>query len=344
MKIASQHLLSDLNTLAVPAIAPKIYYPATIEDLIALVEVAQSPIYVIGEGSNTLFLEEKSPILIKPSFSGIDISESENAYKIKVGAAENWHSLVLHLHKSGIYGLENLALIPGTVGAAPVQNIGAYGREICDFIDEVDWFDLNNGNSYSFSNEQCYFGYRNSYFKNNRDISAVITRVTLSIPKNWQAVTEYAELKALGKSVTADEILNKVIEVRQRKLPDPNVIPNAGSFFKNPIISKEHAHSLLETYPDIPTYPINEMLVKVAAGWLIDKAGLKGAHKFGVATHKAQALVIVNPDKKPGKFIAQFAEYIQSIVKERFDISLEPEVRYISQYGENVGSKDLQNG
>jgi UDP-N-acetylmuramate dehydrogenase len=288
--------------------------------------------YILGEGSNTVFLEDYQGTVIKPAFMGIDFAQTDTQYQLKVGAGENWHQFVLWCMQRQIYGLENLALIPGTVGAAPIQNIGAYGVEIEQFIDRVEYYDLNEKSHKSLNSEGCEFAYRDSVFKKRLADHIVITSVSFVIPKNWQAVLHYGELKALS-APSAMDIFNKVVEVRQSKLPDPKKIGNAGSFFKNPIIDLNHYTRLQQTWPSIPSYPVDNNSVKIPAAWLIDQLGFKGKKIGGVGCHPNQALVLTNDGSGTGEQLLQLARDIKTAVLNEFSILLENEVRLIGKNG-----------
>jgi UDP-N-acetylmuramate dehydrogenase len=292
----------------------------------------RSALYILGEGSNTVFLENYQGTVIKPAFMGIDLEHTDTHYLLKVGAGENWHKLVLWCMQHQIYGLENLALIPGSVGAAPIQNIGAYGVEVEKFIHHVDYYDLREKCHKSLDSQECEFAYRDSVFKKRLADQIVITGVTFSIPKNWQAVVHYGELKELAEP-SAIDIFNKVVEVRQSKLPDPAKIGNAGSFFKNPVIALEHYIELQQTWSSIPSYPMNTDKVKVPAAWLIDQLGFKGKKVGGIGCHPTQALVLTNDGSGTGEQLLQLARAIKSAVQTEFSIVLENEVRLIGKNG-----------
>jgi UDP-N-acetylmuramate dehydrogenase len=281
-----------------------------------------------------LFGEQQAPTIIKPNFLGISVVELADHYQVTVGAAENWHALVSYCIDKGINGLENLALIPGSVGAAPVQNIGAYGVEFADFCQQVEYFDIASASLHSLTAEECQFVYRNSIFKTSLCNQAIITQVTLVFAKKWRAKLSYNGLGNLPQTVTAKEVMQHVIQIRQKKLPDPAVIPNAGSFFKNPIVSSTQFSHLQQLYPAIPPYPQDDQRVKLAAGWLIEQAGLKGYRKKGVGVHEHQALVLVNYASEHGADIVALAKYIQQQVLAKFDVLLSPEVRMITAQGE----------
>lgn len=334
MESRSQFLLQNSNSFRVKSVCPTIYFPKTLSDLKFLPDLTSVPFYILGDGSNTLFVEDKAPIIIRPDFKGVRISETSDSYIVRVGAGENWHELVKYCQKNEIYGLENLALIPGSVGAAPVQNIGAYGVELANFCNQVKWFEFSTQTIKSLRNVDCQFSYRNSIFKEELYNKGIITEVEFLFPKKWQANLSYSGLNELGEGVTADQIMNKVISMRQAKLPDHKILPNAGSFFKNPIVSKPKANKLQGLYPSIPLYPQKDGQVKIAAGWLIEHADLKGFRKNGVGVHINQALVLVNYESDNGKDVIDLAKYVQHKVSEMFDIIISPEVRLVMGLGE----------
>jgi UDP-N-acetylmuramate dehydrogenase len=330
------HSLASLHSFGFSSAAHayiSIHKPIDLLDLLdSLDRAGRSAFYILGEGSNTVFLEDYQGTVIKPAFMGIDIEHTDTHYLLKVGAGENWHQLVLWCMQHQIYGLENLALIPGTVGAVPIQNIGAYGVEVGQFIHHVDYYDLSEHGYKNLDSPSCEFAYRDSVFKQRLADKVVITSVTFGIPKNWHAVTHYGELKELS-APSAMDIFNKVIEVRQSKLPDPKKIGNAGSFFKNPVITLEHYAQLQKTWPAIPSYPVDNHKVKVPAAWLIDKLGYKGKKIGGIGCHPKQALVLTNDGAGTGEQLLQLARAIKTAVLNEFSITLENEVRLIGKNG-----------
>jgi len=334
MNTSQNYSLKTSNSFNVNSISPKIYFPSSLVELQQLVNIANSPFYILGEGSNTLFVEQQAPVIIKPNFQGITVKETAESFIVTVGASENWHQLVCFCMERGINGLENLALIPGSVGAAPVQNIGAYGVEFADYCQQVEYFDLASATLQSLTAEQCLFSYRNSIFKQSLHNQAIITQVTLSFSKSWHANLSYGGLDSLAKTSTAKEVMQQVIKLRQAKLPDPQLLPNAGSFFKNPVISQIEFNRLIEDYPTLPHYPQSSGQVKLAAGWLIEQAGLKGFLYKDVGVHEHQALVLVNYDSGQGDEIVGLAKFVQRQVQEKFAIEIIPEVRMIASQGE----------
>lgn len=331
MKTLVNHSLQTLNSFNINAVTPHIYFPSNIEELIELSNIQLNNFYVLGEGSNTLFCHQQAPNIIKPNFTGIEIKDAGEHVNVRVACSENWHNFVLFCLDNDIYGLENLALIPGSVGAAPVQNIGAYGVEVGDFIEHVSWFDFNSQTMINYNQAQCQFSYRDSIFKQALNGQGVITHVHFSFPKAWQPVLNYQGLNNLPKPISAQNIMLKVIELRKEKLPDPKNIANAGSFFKNPIVNQQCFTSLKQQYPNMPYYLQTNGNVKLAAGWLIEQTGLKGFRQGSVGVHDKQALVLVNYNNGSGQNIVNLAQHIQQKVAAKFAIELIPEVRFIGR-------------
>lgn len=334
MELRERQSLQKMNSFNVKSTSSAVYLLKTLVDLEQLPDVSLKPFYILGEGSNSLFVDKEAPVIIKPEFKGIEISDTDENFIVSVGAGENWHNLVNTCLNRKVYGLENLALIPGSVGAAPVQNIGAYGVELSDFCLQVLWYEFSSKTIKSLSNSDCQFSYRNSIFKGELYNKGIITQVVFSFPKQWQANLGYSGLSVLDEMSTAKQIMEQVIHLRQTKLPDPKTLPNAGSFFKNPQVSEDKMHELENIYTDIPNYPQGNGLVKLAAGWLIEKAGLKGYAQNGVSVHHNQALVLVNNNSEHGKDIVVLAKMVQQRVFEKFNILLSPEVRVVTAQGE----------
>lgn len=307
------------------------------------------PYLVVGEGSNILLLQESfHGQLIQVSNSQFVVSQTHDAYIVELGGGLNWHQTLVQLLEQGIQGAENLALIPGTVGAAPVQNIGAYGIEIAQFVVAVEAYDIQLEQRVKLTAEECQFAYRDSVFKHQTyqgKSRFIIETVWLKFAKNVQVVTEYGPLKQFaatyqqihGTLPCAVSVFDEVCRIRQSKLPDPKVLPNAGSFFKNPIVEKHHAQQLQQQNAhcaDMPIYPYSDNLVKLAAGFLIDKAGLKGLEHKGAKVHELQALVLVNRAQAKGVDIAELAKRVCEKVEADYQIKLQPEVRFIHEFAE----------
>ncbi len=334
MNSQNYYSLKSLNTFAVDCSTDQLIEINTYADLNSLSNILSNNFYILGEGSNTLFTDKAAPTIIKMKMKGITLSETEDAFLVNVAAGENWHDLVCYCLDNGLNGLENLALIPGSVGAAPVQNIGAYGVEFADVCLSVEWFEFSSGETITLSKEQCQFCYRESVFKNSFKNKGLITFVTLCLPKTWQPTLKYQGLFELGESVSARDVFNQVICLRSAKLPEPKVFPNAGSFFKNPTISANNFQILQKQFGGIAHYDQKNGDVKLAAGWLIEHTGLKGLRQGNVGVHDKQALVLINYNQGTGKDIFELAQYIQQQVLKKFKVLLKPEVRIIAEQGE----------
>lgn len=290
------------------------------------------PYFTLGGGSNILFTHDVDGLVIHNEITGIEkIDENNDHVWLKVGAGENWHQLVLYCIEHHYAGIENLSLIPGTVGAAPIQNIGAYGVEIKDTLFEVHAIFIENNELHIFNNEACEFGYRDSIFKNALKNKYIITHVVLRLNKKPIFQIEYGAIrdKLNGRELSIKAISDAIIQIRQEKLPNPKVIPNAGSFFKNPIVSREQFLLLQEKYPTLPHFPEPNDYVKIPAGWLIEQCGFKGKRFGNVGVHSQQALVLVNYGDTTGTEIKALAERIQKTVREQFDITLATEVNIL---------------
>jgi len=290
----------------------------------------------LGGGSNILFTKNFDGLVIKVEIKGIKIlQENDDTITLKVGSGENWHAFVMYCVERSWGGLENLSLIPGTVGAAPMQNIGAYGVEIKKIILAVEAIEINGGGSRIFTNAECNFGYRESIFKQDAKDKYLISSVTLTLTKkNHKFNTSYGAidetLKQQGvQELTVKSISDAVIHIRSTKLPDPSRIGNAGSFFKNPSIQADLHGFIKKHYPSLPSYPATDGLVKIPAAWLIEQCGWKGKTFNNIGVHQHQALVIVNYGGGEGEKIWELAMSIRNSVKEKFNITLQPEVNVI---------------
>jgi UDP-N-acetylmuramate dehydrogenase len=334
MDSSQDYALQSSNTFNIKAQCADIYFPSTLAELNQLPSLVSQAFYILGEGSNTLFVEQQAPVIIQPKFLGMAVSEYDDHYIVRVGAAENWHALVCFCVAKGINGLENLALIPGSVGAAPIQNIGAYGVDFSDYCQTVIWYEFASQTMHTLSKQACDFAYRDSIFKKSLYNQGLITEVIFKFPKAWQANLSYAGLDTLPKDCNAAAVMARVIQLRNSKLPDPKKLPNAGSFFKNPIVSAKVFTALSKKYENMPCYQQTNGTVKLAAGWLIEQAGLKGFTHKQVGVHQKQALVIVNYGSPSGADIISLAKYIQRKVVDKFSVVLIPEVRMITAQGE----------
>lgn len=294
------------------------------------------PRLILGGGSNILFTGDFPGLVLHMGLQGIHIvHEDEHTTYICAAAGENWHGLVRWTLLHGLSGLENLSLIPGTVGAAPVQNIGAYGVEIQDCFHELTAFDFETGQLLTLSKKDCAFGYRDSVFKHQLHDRVVILNVTLALPKQWQPRIGYAELEQelAARSLatpTALDVSDTVVAIRMRKLPDPALIGNAGSFFKNPIVSAKERDALLMRYPQLVSYAQQDGNYKLAAGWLIERCGWKGKRVGNAGVYERQSLVLVNYGGATGKNVEQLAYAIQADVMAEYGVMLEPEPVFIS--------------
>lgn len=330
--------LQKLHTFSLPVSAKGVIHASGPEEIISAWQEANQrdlPFLLLGEGSNVLFLEHFNGLVVFNRIKGIDITETETGWNVHVGAGENWHNLVSYLLDKNVPGLENLALIPGCVGSSPIQNIGAYGVELKNVCSYVDLLDLTMRKIKRIYADDCQFGYRESIFKHQYKYGYAIIAVGLILPKAWKPVLNYGDLKRLDPATTtAREIFDTVCRMRRSKLPDPVVAGNAGSFFKNPIVSESAANAILAKHPDAPVYPQKDGSAKLAAGWLIDRCGLKGFSVGGAAVHENQALVIINKNGATSQDIVDLAYLVRRKVAEVFNVLLEPEVRFIDAYGE----------
>lgn len=330
--------LKKLNTFGIEAFGDYYVEINKIDDLLQLIN---HPTYtsnqklILGGGSNLLFTGNFKGLVIKNNLKGIElISENENEVVVKSAAGEVWHDFVLWCIDNNYSGLENLSLIPGCVGASPMQNIGAYGVEIKDVFEELEAYDLIKGEKRIFSKQECEFGYRESVFKRDLKDQYFIAYVTFRLKKQGQINTSYgainAELDAMNISKPSiRDVSNAVINIRQSKLPDPKVLGNAGSFFKNPEVSKLIYNTLKNKFPDIVAYPLPNGNYKLAAGWLIEESGLKGYEQGDAAVHTKQALVLVNKNKAQGKDILNLSSIVIETVEKKFGVQLEREVNII---------------
>lgn len=326
--------LTHRNTFRIPARAA-VYLAVTdaaqLEEVRRAPDLMAMPRLVLGGGSNLLLTGDFPGLVLHLQSSGIElIGQDSNSIRVRAAAGGDWNALVDWTVDHGFGGLENLALIPGSVGASPVQNIGAYGVELKDRFHSLTAFDLETGDLLTLHGSDCRFGYRDSIFKHELRDRAVIVDVTFCLPKPWQPNTSYAELAkelaSLGiEQPTARNIRDAVVAIRRRKLPDPAVIGNAGSFFKNPVVSAATRDSLLERHADLVSYPAGPRQYKLAAGWLIDRCGWKGRSIGDAAVYEKQALVLVNRGSASGQDILSLARAIQADVHARFGVMLEPE-------------------
>ena len=291
--------------------------------------------YVLGAGNNTLFTKDYDGVILTPVCRNMTILEDNAEWvDIRVEAAADWDELVEWSVENGLWGMENLSAIPSSVGAAPVQNIGAYGAEVKDVVTTVEYFDCRTMQVERLSKEECHFAYRESIFKGELRGVAIILAVEMRLQRTPKPNLGYGdvmrEIENLG-GVSLRNIRTAISAIRGRKLPDPKVLGNAGSFFKNPIVERSVAERLLEEYPSMPHYdvPNEPNMVKLAAGWLIDQSGLKGYREHGVGVHEHQALVLVNYGTACGNDVINFAHFVASVVEHKFGVTISPEVNIL---------------
>jgi len=337
IRFSENYSLIRHNTFGIDARAKFFFEFTELDDLMVFLNSNESlkeeKLIVTGEGSNILFLNDFDGLVIHPNIPGIQIvKEDRQNIWLEVGAGEVWDELVQYVVDFGLGGIENLSLIPGSVGAAPVQNIGAYGQEVGSVVEKVKGFDLNTKLTREFSAEQCEFGYRSSIFKNTLKNSFIITSVVFKLEKFPEFILNYGQVEEKAKEkgeVNLSTIRKAVIDIRQSKLPDVKELGNAGSFFKNPEVDSELAEQLKNQFENIPVYPATNGKTKLAAGWLIEKAGWKGVREGEVGVHEKQALVLVNYGNSTGQQIYDFSEKIKQSVFQKFGVELEREVNCV---------------
>lgn len=338
MHIQKNVSLTHLNTFGLSAQAAFFAEAGSIGELQALLTSGEwkgIPKLILGGGSNVLLLSDVDALVIRMRILGIEkIREDEEHVWLRVGGGEVWHDFVMYCVENGYAGVENLSLIPGTVGAAPMQNIGAYGMEVRQVVEEVEAVSREDGSIRTFSNAACQFGYRESVFKHALKDQYVITGVTFKLNKKPSFHTDYGDIRntltEMGvQELTLRAVSDAVIAIRRSKLPDPAEIGNAGSFFKNPEIAKTQYQELVKQFPGIPGYETGPDIVKVPAGWLIDQAGWKGYRDGNIGVHSRQALVLVNFGGGTGAQIKALSGKIKASVLERYGIQLQAEVNFI---------------
>lgn len=336
--IQKAHSLQQLHTFNLNA---KTAYYGTFESTDALISLINNtivpphlPKMVLGGGSNVIFLEDYPGLILHNHIQGIKVMDTAADHvMVRVGSGEVWHNLVLHAIAQGWHGIENLALIPGSVGAAPVQNIGAYGVEVHSFIENIHFYNWEEKKTQIINHQEAAFGYRDSLFKNELKGKGVITHVDFKFALNPHFNLSYKPLKEYfsdynPEDITAKEIANAVIQIRQSKLPDPKEIPNAGSFFKNPIIDSVHFESLLAIDSELPHYPSPQGM-KIPAAYFIQQTGWKGKPWNTVGVHKNQSLVLINLGNGTAQDLKSLINAIQQDVYKKYNIHLEPEVQLI---------------
>ncbi len=339
-----KYSLTPFHTFHLAANASKIVEFSSAEQLLNEWQTAvnnHQPVLILGQGSNVIFLDDFDGCVFINKLKGITHHEDEQFHYLHVQGGENWHELVKWTLANNIAGLENLALIPGVAGSAPIQNIGAYGVEferVCDFVEVLN---LRTGEIFRLTKQECQFGYRESVFKHQYKDEFAILSVGIKLTKAWQPVLSYGSLTQFDpQSVTPQQVFDEVCAVRSAKLPNPDEFGNAGSFFKNPVIDAAKFAQIQTAYPNIPNYPQANGTVKLAAGWLIDQCELKGFQVGGAAVHEKQALVLINKQAAAGSDVVALAKEVRRRVREKFGVELHPEVRFMGKNGE-VNSEEV---
>jgi len=334
MQIFSNRSLQAYNTFGIDVNAKKFISVESISDLRAVLkQTYASELFILGGGSNMLLTQDLDKTVIHINLKGIQIlSETEDSVVVEAKAGENWHEFVMYCIANDFGGLENLSLIPGNVGTTPIQNIGAYGVEIKDTFEGCEALHRQTLEVREFSKEDCQFGYRDSVFKNSLRDQYIILSVSFRLSKanhvlntSYGSIDRFLEEEGVSNPGIKD-VSAAVIKIRQSKLPDPKVLGNSGSFFKNPVIAEGQFQELQQKFPEIPFYVISEEEIKIPAGWLIDKAGLKGYREGDAGVHKDQALVLVNYGAATGEEILNLSNKVRQEVEHLFGIKLEPEV------------------
>jgi UDP-N-acetylmuramate dehydrogenase len=331
MKIQKNFSLQNYNTFGIDVHAAQFAVVRTEKELLEILNETKNELYIIGGGSNLLLTQDISGLVVKIALPGVEFIQQGDDICASAGAGVGWHNLVMQSVKKGFWGIENLALIPGTAGAAPIQNIGAYGVELNDIFSHLEAIEIKSRLKRKFTLEECRFGYRNSIFKGELKGRFLITKVYLNLSAQDKPNLEYGDLVKVLNSKKIDkpqaiDIAEAVMEIRRSKLPDPAVFGNAGSFFKNPEVDRTEMDRLKKDYPEIPSFPLENENFKIPAGWLIEKAGWKGKKHGRAGCHDKQALVLINHGGATGAEILELARMIQYDVLNRFGIQLEPEV------------------
>ena len=337
MQIQTQVQLKPFNTLSLDAIASHYCKIQSNDDLIQALDFAkqqQLNVLILSGGSNMLLPEQIHTLVLHMDIQGIELLDADDqVQRLRVGAGQSWHDFVLWTTQQGFYGLQNLALIPGLVGASPVQNIGAYGVEVGEFIESVEVYDRENHSFSSIKAADCDFAYRHSIFKDQPG-RYIITHVIFRLLKQPELKLNYGDLKtAVGEEQTPENLERHVIQIRQSKLPDPKEYPNVGSFFKNPVVDLQFFDQIAQQFPNLPHYPQPNNQVKMAAGWLIDQSGWKGKQLGSVGMFHKQALVLVNYANASLKDVRATYQAVQADVQEKFGVLLEPEPVLFAENG-----------
>lgn len=337
MQIKTNASLKAYHTFGIEQTCSYLAVVESVEDVIQLFQdptFKELPKLFLGKGSNVLFTEHYEGLVIINRLAGKVVKETEEHYLLHIDGGEDWPELVSWCVDKGYGGIENLALIPGCAGSAPIQNIGAYGAEFKDICDYVDILDLNTFETSRMSAEECEFGYRDSIFKHALFGQCFICAVGLKLSKQWQPKNQYGPLQSIPEEqLSPASIFDRVCQIRREKLPDPAKVGNAGSFFKNPVISQDQYDRLIELHSDLVAYPA-ENGMKVAAGWLIDQCGLKGIAVNGAQVNPLQALVLTNVNNCSANDVLSLASLVKRTVWDKFEIELEHEVRFINKLGE----------
>lgn len=338
MKIYKNAVLKKYNTFGLSYTADYLVHVQTEDEAVSIFKgiiPCQNPLMILGGGSNILFISDFKGTILYPEFAGIKIENTDRvngSVTVSAGAGVDWDTFVEWTVSKGFGGLENLSLIPGKVGATPIQNIGAYGVEVKDLITQVRTISTENGELRIFENNECEFGYRNSIFKRDLRGKYMVTRVYYKLTTDTALNLSYGSLKdevsSLG-DITLKNVRQAVINIRQSKLPDPEIIGNAGSFFKNPVVTTDQGARFKNRFPDMPVYSDRDGYVKLASGWLIDKCEWKGVRRGDAGVHNKQALVLVNYGNASGKELLELSEEIKNSVSDRFGIDLEREVEIV---------------
>jgi UDP-N-acetylmuramate dehydrogenase len=329
--------LLDKNSLGIPASCDEyveVHELTELRNALTKAAAERQPVLVLGDGTNVVLSGDINGMVVRPLFKGKEIIETtRESVLIRVGAGENWHDLVCWTLSRGYFGLENLALIPGSCGAAPVQNIGAYGVELDQFVENVEYLDRGTLELSTLTGQECGFGYRESRFKQDLKDRAIITRLTLRLSTKPNVCVAYPAIRDYldkhDQEATPKNVFKAVCHIRRSKLPDVADIPNAGSFFKNPIVPANQFEEIKSTEPDCPGYRLDSGEVKIPAAWLIERRQWKGKLQDGVGMHHAQALVLVNPGHKDGQSVLKMAGKVQTDIQQAFGITLEIEPRVL---------------
>lgn len=332
--IKYNYSLRSHNTFGIDVRAKKFIEYSTAEELVQLIKEGEitSPFLHIGSGSNLLFINDFGGTILHSKIDSIEITHRDNeSVSLRVGSGIDWDDFVAYTVNKNWYGLENLSLIPGEVGASAVQNIGAYGVEVKDFIEKVETVDLN-GDTCVFTKDDCNYSYRYSIFKDSENKNKIVTHVHYKLSKVEVLNLDYGSIQAAladYDEITLKNVRKAIIKIREEKLPDPKIIGNAGSFFMNPIVDRPHFEQIKKRYPNMPFYELSASQVKIPAGWMIDICGWKGKSLGNAGVHKYQALVLVNRGEATGQEIINLAQAIQKSVFDEFNINIHPEVNFI---------------